>query len=164
MESISQRRCVPLPVAAGKVVVDAAVWYAPGLKFACTQCGNCCSGAPGYVWVTIDDMERMAGRLGMAFEDFTRKFVRQIGQRYALLEKPDYDCVFLVREGGKAGCGVYDARPTQCRTWPFWNDNLKSQKTWKNASAHCPGMRDAEAPLYELPHIEACRQHPESPR
>ena len=22
-----------------------------GLRFECTQCGDCCTGAPGYVWV-----------------------------------------------------------------------------------------------------------------
>ena len=26
-------------------------WYSEGLRFECTQCGACCSGEPGYVWV-----------------------------------------------------------------------------------------------------------------
>ncbi|MFM1805538.1 MAG: hypothetical protein RL136_2417, partial [Planctomycetota bacterium] len=29
-----------------------APWYAEGLRFECTQCGNCCSGGPGAVWFT----------------------------------------------------------------------------------------------------------------
>ncbi len=149
----------------GDTPLDQNVWYAAGLRFECTQCGNCCSGAPGYVWVTVADMERIAGQLQMPFDDFTRRFIRQIGQRYALLEKPDFDCVFLLRDPrtGKAGCSIYQVRPMQCRTWPFWNENLRSPRAWKSASAHCPGMRDAEAPLSDLAHIEKCRQHPESP-
>jgi len=159
-------RSVPLPVSGGDAagpVVDHGVWYAGGLRFECTQCGNCCSGSPGYVWLTVEDMERMAAHLHLAFDDFTRRYVRQVGQRFSLLEKPDYDCVFLTREGGRAGCSIYEVRPMQCRTWPFWNDNLRSPRAWKNAGAHCPGMQDAEAPLYDLAHIEKCRQHPESP-
>lgn len=144
-------------------MIDEKVWYSQGLHFECTQCGNCCSGAPGYVWVTPEDMHRMAEFLKMPFEDFTRTFVRQIGSRYSLTEKLNYDCAFLTRQGGKAGCSVYGARPMQCRTWPFWNDNLKSESAWKKASTKCPGMRDKNAPGYELEHIEKCRQHPESP-
>ena len=167
MNSSEQPRSVPLRVSAGNDVappVDQSVWYASGLQFECTQCGNCCTGSPGYVWVTIVDIERIAAHLKMEFEDFTRKYVRRVGQRFSLIEKADYDCVFLTREGGKAGCSIYQVRPVQCRTWPFWNDNLRSPKAWKNASAHCPGMRDAEAAQYDLAHIEKCRQDPGSPR
>jgi Fe-S-cluster containining protein len=58
---------------------------------------------------------------------------------------------------------IYPVRPMQCRTWPFWDQNLKNGKAWKSASERCPGMCDAEAPHYALEHIEKCRQHPESP-
>ena len=34
-------------------------WYADGLRFECTQCGDCCSGEPGYVWVDEDEIESM---------------------------------------------------------------------------------------------------------
>jgi len=109
-------------------------------------------------------MERMANYLKMTFDDFTRKYVRQIGTRYSLMEKPNYDCIFLTRDTpGKAGCSIYPVRPTQCRTWPFWTDNLKSPETWNRSGAKCPGMRDSDAPRYDLQHIETYRQHPESP-
>jgi Fe-S-cluster containining protein len=160
-------RSVPLPQSGPKPRVDQSAWYAEGLRFECTQCGNCCSGFPGYVWLTIDDMARIASHLKMAVNDFTKKFVRRVGNRYSLIEKFNYDCIFLTRDGsGKSGCGIYPVRPMQCRTWPFWNDNLKSPAAWKHAAERghgCPGMCDAEAPLYPLEHIEKCRQHPESP-
>ncbi len=160
-------RSVPLPISGPPPALDPAVWYADGLQFSCTQCGNCCTGAPGYVWLTLEDMERIAAHLKMPFDDFTRTYVRRVGQRFSLTEKMNYDCTFLTRDKkGKAGCMIYPVRPMQCRTWPFWTENLKSPGTWKNASERaggCPGMRDAKAPGYDLEHIEKCRQHPESP-
>ena len=158
-------RSVPLPVSGSPPEIDPSVWYADGLRFACTQCGNCCTGAPGYVWLTLDDMQRMAEYLRLSFDDFTRTYVRRVGERFALTEKFNYDCTFLVKDGkGKAGCKIYPVRPVQCRTWPFWTDNLKSPSAWERASGNCPGMRDKNAPHYPLDHIETCRQHPESPR
>ena len=160
-------RSVPLPQSGPAPTVDQSVWYAKGLRFECSQCGNCCSGFPGYVWLTIDYMTRIAQHLQLPIDDFTKKYVRRVGTRYSLIEKFDYDCIFLTRENGKIGCGIYPVRPMQCRTWPFWDANLSSPKAWKTAAerAHgCPGMCDAEAPLYPLEHIEKCRQHPESPR
>jgi uncharacterized protein len=142
------------------------LWYAEGLRFSCTQCGNCCSGGPGYVWVTVEDMGRIAGYLKMGFEDFTRKYVRQIGEKYSLVEKFNYDCAFLTREGGKTGCSIYPVRPTQCRTWPFWDENLKSPAAWKAGSRRgggCAGMCDSGGKLYDVEHIERCRKDPGSP-
>ncbi|HVX83433.1 MAG TPA: YkgJ family cysteine cluster protein [Phycisphaerae bacterium] len=154
-------KSLPLPT------IDPSVWYAHGLRFACTQCGNCCSGGPGFVWITEEDMHRIADHLKIPLEQFTRTYVRRIGNEFSLTEKPNYDCTFLTRDAsGKTGCSIYPVRPTQCRTWPFWDHNLRSPSAWKYASergAGCPGMCDADAPLYPLDHIEKCRQHPESP-
>ena len=162
--SDSKPRSVPLPISDQAVTLDRSVWYASGLSFECTQCGNCCSGAPGYVWITVEDMDRMATSLKLSFDDFTRTYVRRIGNRYSLIEKQNYDCCFLTRDAsGKSGCSIYAVRPTQCRTWPFWTDNLKTETHWKRAAVGCPGMKDPEAPHYALDHIETCRQHPESP-
>ena len=36
---------------------ESAPWYRDGLRFTCTRCGNCCTGAPGYVWVDADAMK-----------------------------------------------------------------------------------------------------------
>lgn len=143
----------------------AGVWYEGGLRFACSQCGHCCSGAPGYVWVTLDDMMKIAAHLKMDFDAFTRGYVRRVGTRYALVEHVNYDCVFLRRDPqtGRAGCAIYAVRPMQCRTWPFWNQNLRAPEAWTAAAERCPGMCDAEAPLQNLADIERCRTHPESP-
>ena len=48
-------------------------WYRGGLRFSCTQCGKCCSGAPGYVWVTKDEIEQIAAFLGRPGRGLTKQ-------------------------------------------------------------------------------------------
>ncbi|MCL5945747.1 MAG: YkgJ family cysteine cluster protein [Planctomycetes bacterium] len=139
------------------------LWYAAGLRFKCTQCGNCCGGGPGYVWLTLEDMQRMADFLHLPFTDFTRKYVRKTQGAFSLVERSNYDCIFLNRADGMATCAIYPVRPTQCRTWPFWNMNLENPAAWARAAMRCPGMGDPDSPVYSLEHIEKCRTHPESP-
>lgn len=125
--------------------VQTESWYTDGLHFTCTQCGNCCTGPPGYVW--FDDVEAlaMAEHLKLDVDEFRRRHARPVNGRWSLEEhlnaEGQYDCAFLTRnERGEAGCVVYPVRPTQCRTWPFWPENLRSTRSWKGASATCPGM------------------------
>ncbi len=116
-------------------------WYRDGLCFSCTQCGNCCSGPPGYVWVTKADIERIARFLGRPDGKLDKSQVRRVGLRHSLTEKPDGDCIFLVREGDVARCSIYSVRPMQCRTWPFWTENLRSNDAWNEVHrTTCPGM------------------------
>ena len=122
-------------------------WYRDGLRFTCTQCGNCCTGPAGYVWFTDEDAARMADRLGVDKSTFYRKYARKLRGRWSLIEQKTehgYDCIFLDRksEPGKALCSIYGARQTQCRTWPFWPENLTTPQAWEDAKRQtpCPGM------------------------
>ncbi len=74
---------------------DKTPWYSEGLRFECTQCGACCSGEPGYVWVNEDEIEAMADEIGLEVDAFERKFVRQVEQDKSLIEYPDGDCIML---------------------------------------------------------------------
>lgn len=125
-------------------------WYAYGLAFECTRCGACCTGSPGYVWVTPEEIERLAEFRGESVRDFSLKFVRRVGNDYSLIEKPGGDCVFWDK---RVGCTVYPARPVQCRTWPFWADNVESPETWARAGMTCPGLNIG--PLYSIEAIRA---------
>ena len=114
-------------------------WYEKGLKFSCTECGRCCTGSPGYVWVNTQEMEEMARFLDIPLNEFKRMYTRRVGRRYSLLEsKQTYDCVFL--KDNK--CRVYGARPTQCKTFPWWPQNLSSKEAWEAAARSCEGIRD----------------------
>ena len=113
------------------------VWYADGLRFRCTQCGDCCSGAEGYVWVNQAEIDAMAARVEMTREAFEKAFVKRVGIRRSLKERPGGDCVLLDETTRK--CRAYDERPRQCRTWPFWDSNLASPEAWAEAAEACPG-------------------------
>jgi Fe-S-cluster containining protein len=56
---------------------------------------------------------------------------------------------------GKRTCSIYPVRPLQCRTWPFWNHNLRSPSTWAEASDMCPGMNNGKQ--YNFVRIEEIR-------
>jgi len=121
-------------------------WYEEGLRFTCTQCGNCCSGPSGFVWFSAAEAETMARHLGLTHAAFLDAYAENLDGRWTLREVKNsagkYDCVFL-REGedGQRGCSIYPVRPMQCRTWPFWPENLSSRRAWRRAAKICPGMR-----------------------
>jgi Fe-S-cluster containining protein len=126
-------------------------WYKDGLKFQCTECGKCCTGAPGYVWVTKEEMSAIAMFLNVSIELFKRKYVRQRDNRYALVEKKSENnaCIFLKNKK----CAVYQVRPAQCRTYPWWRENLNSKESWDLAAQSCEGIND-EASLVPYDQIE----------
>lgn len=130
-------------------------WYGEGLRFRCTQCGDCCTGAPGYVWVTNAEIEAIATELDEPdLQRFERQFVRKVGIRKSLREFSDGDCVFF--DNKTRQCAVYNARPRQCRTWPFWDSNLRSPKAWQETCEVCPGSGHGR--LYSLEDIEHTRK------
>jgi Fe-S-cluster containining protein len=140
-------------------------WFGTGLRFECTQCGNCCSGPPGAVWFDEADGAAMARVLDLDEPTFYATFARRVNGRWTLLERQamqGLDCVFLDRESapGRALCRVYDARPPQCRTWPFWPENLRSVRSWTKAKKRtpCPGMDTG--PLIPVEKIRILRDAP----
>lgn len=129
-------------------------WYQDGLRFKCTACGDCCTGAPGYVWVNKAEIEALAQEVGLSTEDFERKYVRQIGIRKSLIEYRNGDCVFF--DNATRKCRVYAARPRQCRTWPFWESNLRTPEAWQETCEVCPGS--GKGKLHQIEQIESARK------
>lgn len=85
----------------------------------------------------------MADRLGVSPSEFERLYVwYKYDGRRSLREKDDYDCILL--DSSTKRCTVYDVRPSQCRTFPFWSDVLASPRSWARYSRNCPGMDDGE--------------------
>jgi uncharacterized protein len=150
---------------------DANSWYSSGLRFTCSQCGNCCTGGPGYVWISDVEIERMAEYLAISRQDLIDRYCRRVNGRLSLKEHRrggNYDCIFLKEvpitpgEPASAGaintrriCEVYPVRPLQCRTWPFWPENLASQKDWSHAAKRCHGMNRGRA--FTIEEIRALR-------
>ena len=119
------------------------LWYHKGLKFSCTGCGDCCTGSPGYVWVNKAEIEALAGAMRIEVAEFERRYIRKVGIRKSLLEWSNGDCIFFHVESRT--CEVYDVRPRQCRTWPFWPSNLASPETWVDTAERCPGCNRGRA-------------------
>lgn len=112
-------------------------WYQQGLRFQCTQCGDCCTGAPGYVWVNAEEIQQLAELIGVDVATFEAKYVRRVGNRRSLVEFDNGDCVFF--DGQTRKCTVYGARPRQCRSWPFWESNVRTPEAWQQTCEVCPG-------------------------
>ena len=169
-----------------KVVQPAAQekpWYAGGLTFTCTQCGNCCTGGPGFVWITVEEIRRLAEFLRLSPEETVERYCRKIDGKFSLKEsrnRGSYDCIFLREEkaarGGKTAeghdeavchtkrsCAMYSVRPLQCRTWPFWDSNLESPERWRFAAERCHGMNNGPR-RFTLKQIEAIRDAADWPK
>ena len=126
-------------------------WYHEGLKFRCTGCGNCCTGDPGIVWVSEEELADIAHLMGTSIGEVRLLHTRLFGGRLALREFANGDCTFFDAETRR--CTVYCVRPLQCRSWPFWRSNLKSEKIWKHVQRTCPGA--GSGALVSLEEIEA---------
>ena len=130
-------------------------WYRDGLQFECTVCGRCCTGGSGYVWVSQEEINGIAAQMGLAPPVFEQVFTWTVRpKKVSLKEYPNGDCVLLSDKTRR--CRVYEKRPIQCRTWPFWSQNLVSANTWSAVAATCPGCNRGR--LYTLEEIEERRE------
>lgn len=131
---------------------DRAYFFDGGIRFGCTQCGECCTGAHGTMFVNDGEADRLARHLGLDRAVFLKRFAYPIEGGHSLREEKNGDCVFF-KEGR---CSVYEVRPTQCRTYPFWAENLRSERAWAATCRECPGI--GEGRLYEKDELLAIVQ------
>jgi Fe-S-cluster containining protein len=113
-------------------------WWKEGIQFQCQGSGKCCvsRGQYGYVYLTLEDRRRFAKYFGLATAKFTREFCQKDDNGYFHLTGFESACRFL--ENNR--CSVYEARPTQCRTWPFWPETLSAKSWQREVAAYCPGV------------------------
>ena len=120
-------------------------FYESGLRFTCISgCRYCCGVEPGYVFISRDDMERLVNHLNISVQEFLLTYCRKVPlgsiSDISLAERSNRDCVFL----NEHGCSVYEARPVQCVTYPFWNTIVADQESWKREAHWCPGIGQGE--------------------
>ena len=126
------------------------VWYREGLSFQCSECGNCCTGAPGVVWVNEEEITAIAEYLDKPIGEIRLMHTRPYRDGVSLTEFANGDCTFF--DGKSRKCTIYPVRPRQCRTWPFWNSNLGKELDWNAAGRDCPGIGKGE--LVQLEEIQ----------
>lgn len=112
-----------------------AYFFDSGLRFECQRCGHCCSGAPGTVYVSAAEAAAIADHLGINLERLRIKYLYPFRDSYSIRETDDGRCRFY-----GDGCRIYAVRPQQCRSYPFWLDNLRSERHWRTAMRACPGI------------------------
>ena len=133
-------------------------WYAEGIRFQCTGSGKCCTvrGDSAYVFFTRKEERTMAGHLGLSRVEFRRLHTDRLGPGEWTLHFPDGRCTFL--DGRR--CSIYEARPSQCRTWPFWPENMDPEVWNTEIAPFCPGV--GQGPLHTQEKIEATLEEADS--
>jgi len=102
-------------------------------------------------------MEFIAAHLKISTDLLRQKYMKRFGLRTTIVEHPiTRDCIFLRTIEGKKRCVIYPVRPKQCRTWPFWSENLAGPNAWNKAAIKCPGINRGK--LYSLQEIERIRK------
>jgi len=133
-------------------------WFADGLAFECTRCGNCCTGSQGYVWVSPRDQAAVAAHLGLDLEAFQERYTRRIAHLLTLVDKPNGDCIFLAED---RRCSIQPVKPRQCLTFPFWPRLTASRESWEETACGCRGI--GGGPRYRSEEIRTIQDR-ETPR
>lgn len=109
-------------------------------SLACATCGgHCCRGESGYIWINYEEIDKFSSYLKLTVEEFSTTYLMKVGHRYSLVEKElganDLACVFFDENAQQ--CSIYEYRPSQCRTFPFW-EMFKNNED--EVRAECPGV------------------------
>jgi Fe-S-cluster containining protein len=116
----------------------------PEIRFTCQEgCANCCD-QDGYVYLSEPDIKRAAKFVGLTAKVFEAKYVYRTAHQRRFRKPPDKQCPFLEDKR----CGIHPAKPTQCRTFPFWPELIESRKEWARTAKHCPGI--GKGPLIQI--------------
>ena len=107
------------------------------VKFECQKgCSNCCKTGGGFVFISSKNVDRISKYLKISKEIFIKKYAKPKGEQFILMDKNGSECIFLENDR----CSIYPVRPLQCRTFPFWTANMKSDKRWQQVAEECPGI------------------------
>ena len=106
-----------------------------GIFFRCRRCGHCCTGTPGVVRVNASEIAEIARFLSLAEDRFISEHLVKFEDGFSIREDGQGRCLFF-----NEGCAIYPVRPRQCKTYPFWFNNLRSFQNWSAVVAECPGI------------------------
>jgi Fe-S-cluster containining protein len=110
------------------------------MRFECqTGCTKCCE-QEGFVYLTEDDIPRLAGFLKVSVEAFEQRYVYRTRNQRRLRVPRHAQCEFL-KDGG---CSVHAVKPLQCAAFPFWPGLVGNKKNWRLTGEWCPGVGKGE--------------------
>jgi Fe-S-cluster containining protein len=109
--------------------------YNHPMRFTCQPgCTRCCT-QKGWVYLSVEDVPRLAAYLGIGEDELQRRYLYSTRNTRRLRMKQG-QCPFLTAEG----CSVHPAKPTQCRLFPFWPELIEDKKELKATAQWCPGL------------------------
>jgi len=115
-------------------------FYDQGLYFECQRCSRCCRYEPGFVFLSLRDLSDLEIALNRTRDDIMKEYCKIVdvggSKRVSLKERDNFDCIFWA----DGVCTVYEKRPLQCRSFPFWNTLLQSTEDWEEMKKRCPGI------------------------
>lgn len=126
-------------------------FFQDGLKFSCKQCSHCCRHEPGFVYLSKNDLTKLSTWFNLDIQEFCNRYCRWVDyyqgtKVLCLQEKQNFDCIFWDN-----GCKAYEARPIQCKTYPFWSFIIKDKQSWFEESKSCPGINNGQVhPIEEI--------------
>ncbi|KKN20594.1 hypothetical protein LCGC14_0933920 [marine sediment metagenome] len=132
------------------------------------MCGDCCRGfKEGEVYLYKEDILTLAKHLNLNSKVGLRKFARDYikvindsffwkqpgaekGKTYkfktlGLRFFGEYERCHFLKD---SACTVHEARPFQCRCFPFWKMMVSSRKNFVSYSKKCPGLRVLKGKFY----------------
>jgi len=119
----------------GEVKENRTYFFEEGIYFECQQCGACCTGESGTIYVRKEEILTIAEFLDITVSDFIEKYAYPYKDSCSIKEDAQGQCLFYDK-----GCRIYPVRPMQCRTFPFWFANLRSETKWQEIIKECPGI------------------------
>ena len=144
-----------------------------GIEFSCKMCGECCRGFnEGEVYIYKEDILRLANFLNIKMKNELNKFAKtylKVIEGTFYWKKPnstrgktyrfktlglkfigkDEHCHFLIDNK----CSVHQARPFQCKCFPFWQLMVSSRKNFINYTKKCPGLQNSKGRYYSKEEI-----------
>jgi len=107
-----------------------------GVRFACTRCGACCTGDPGRVVLTSEELKALSAYLGLPEAEVRARYLKAGTAERLLREQENGDCIFFA----EGLCTIQAVKPGQCQRYPFWFRNVRSEAAWAKTVAACPGI------------------------
>jgi Fe-S-cluster containining protein len=110
------------------------------IRFECQSgCTKCCE-EQGFVYLTEQDITRIAEYVGLSHAEFEKRHVFRTRNLRRLRVPRHANCAFL-KEGG---CAIHEVKPMQCASFPYWPELLASHRAWHETGKRCPGIGKGE--------------------
>jgi len=116
-------------------MIERSYFFDEGIFFSCLNCGACCTGNSGTIYLTEEEISAIADFLQISVSECKEKYLFPFRDSYSVKEKENGDCIFY-----HTGCKIQTVKPNQCSSYPFWLENLRSNYKWKQTKASCPGI------------------------